>query len=158
VAEGETISNKDPEPEETEGAEVGAGAEGAGEESNRLMISLAALREGTGAEEVAGSLELDPKISARRSWVDGPDDAPLEDGVTVVSLSPMRSTIESLSVLVEPTGLRSLTGCQLARGRCMGSLPVPIIVALISGGGILSITPALISFFVNRLPNSTDLC
>ena len=116
MAEGETMSNNDPEPEEAVGADVGAGAEGAGEESNKLMISLAALREGTGADEVAGSLELDPKISARRSWVDGPDDAPLVDGVTVVSLSPMRSTIESLSVLVEPTGLRSLTGCQLVHG------------------------------------------
>jgi len=116
VAEGETMSNNDLEPEEAIGADVGAGAEGAGEESNKLMISLAALREGTGADEVAGSLELDPKISASRSWVDGPDDAPLEDGVTVVSLSPMRSTIESLSVLVEPTGLRSLTGCQLVHG------------------------------------------
>ena len=80
------------------------------------MISLAALRWGTGADVVAGSLEPDPKISARRSWVDGPDDAPFEGGVTVVSLSPIRSTIESLSVLVEPTGLRSLTECQLGYG------------------------------------------
>jgi hypothetical protein len=112
------MSNNDPEPEEAEGAAAG-GAEGAGEESNKLMISLAALRWGTGAEEIAGSLELEPKISAKRSCVEGPDEAPLEGGVTVVSLSPIRSTIESLSVLVEPTGLRSLTECQLdlARGR-----------------------------------------
>jgi hypothetical protein len=104
------MSNNDPEPEEADGAGA-EGAEGAGEESNKLMISLAALRWGTGADVEAGSLELEPKISAKRSWVDGPDDAPLEGGVTVVSLSPIRSTIESLSVLVEPTGLRSLTEC-----------------------------------------------
>jgi hypothetical protein len=110
------MSNNEPEPEEAEGAVAGAGAEGAGEESNKLIISLAALRCGTAADVAAGSLELDPKISARRSWVDGPDDAPLEGGVTVVSLSPIRSTIESLSVLVEPTGLRSLTDCQLIHG------------------------------------------
>jgi hypothetical protein len=106
--EGETISNNEPEADEVGAADGGADV-GAGEESNKLMISLAALRCGTGADVDDGSLELDPKISASRSCVDGPDVAPLDGGVTVVSLSPMRSTIESLSVLVEPTGLRSLT-------------------------------------------------
>ena len=43
MAEGETMSNNDPEPEEAGGAEA-EGADGAGEESNKLMISLAALR------------------------------------------------------------------------------------------------------------------
>ena len=37
------MSNNDPEPEEAGGAEA-VGAEGAGDESNKLMISLAALR------------------------------------------------------------------------------------------------------------------
>ena len=60
------MSNNDPEPEEADGAGA-EGAEGAGEESNKLMISLAALRWGTGADVDAGSLELEPKISARRS-------------------------------------------------------------------------------------------
>lgn len=103
------MSNSDPEAEEA-GAEAGGGeVVVAGEESNKLMISFAALRWGTGPEdEGVGSLELEPNISAKRSCVDGPAAAPLEGGVTVLS-SPMRSTIESLSVLVDPTGLRSLT-------------------------------------------------
>jgi hypothetical protein len=37
------MSNNDPEPEEADGAEA-EGEDGAGEESNKLMISLAALR------------------------------------------------------------------------------------------------------------------
>lgn len=47
-------------------------------------------------------------MSARRSCVDGPAGVPLEGGVAELS-SPIKSTIESLSVRVDPTGLRSLT-------------------------------------------------
>jgi hypothetical protein len=103
------MSNNEPEAEEV-GAEAGGGEVVlAGDESNKLIMSFAALRWGTGAEdEGVGSLELEPKISAKRSCVDGPAAAPDDGGVTVLS-SPMRSTMESLSVLVEPTGLRSLT-------------------------------------------------
>lgn len=44
MAEGETMSNSDPEAEEA-GAEAGGGeVVVAGEESNKLMISFAALR------------------------------------------------------------------------------------------------------------------
>lgn len=95
------------------GAAGGGEAVEAGAESNRLMMSAAAFRGGAGAEgevEVdAGVSELEPKISAKRSCVDGPDDEPFVAGADEVS-SPIRSMIESLSVLVEPTGLRSLTG------------------------------------------------
>lgn len=80
------------------------------------MISSAADRFVAGAEDddpVAEGVDislLDPKISARRSCVDGPVASPAEveedDGVK--SSPPIRSTT-SLSVRVEPTGFLSLT-------------------------------------------------
>jgi hypothetical protein len=113
------MSNRAPDWEATEGAaeaaEVGA------EELKRLSISALAERAeaaagvlpagGTGAE--TGSSPPVPKMSARRSWVDGPVVGtliPLDpaEGAEPES-SPIKSTIESLSVLVDPTGFRSLT-------------------------------------------------
>lgn len=106
------MSNKEPAPDAEDEAAGGGGEVAlAGNESNKLMMSVAALRCVVGCEEAdeeATSFELEPKISARRSCVEGPAEALTDVGVAVLS-SPIRSTIESLSVLVDPTGLRSLT-------------------------------------------------
>jgi hypothetical protein len=70
-------------------------------------MSCAAERAGTGALLGAESEDPVPKISARRSWVVWP---PVEGGGVGADSSPMRSTNESLSVRVDPTGFLSLTG------------------------------------------------
>ena len=124
---GVTRSNSEPEPEPEPRppfALVGGGAAaeeaGAEEVSNKLIISSAADRFGAGAAdawdeaEVAGAdmSLLEPKISARRSCVDGPVERLAEaeeDGAR--SSPPMRSTT-SLSVRVDPTGFLSLTAGQ----------------------------------------------
>lgn len=96
---------------------VAGGAEGGGEviggdvALNKLIISVVADCRGAveGAEGVA-SEPLEPKISASRSWVDGPlTAAPPLGMVGVEDSSPIRSTTVSLSVRVEPTGFLSLT-------------------------------------------------
>lgn len=110
---------------------------------------------GAGAEEVddEGAAGPEPKMSANKSCVCCADD----DGALPLTLdepvpasdemsSPSRSrTVDvSLVVFVEPTDLFSLT--------------VPMMVALISGGGILSNTPPRTSVKRSKLPYSTDRC
>ena len=116
-ADGVTRSNSEFEAP-FDGCSGGAADEEAGEASKRDMMSAAADlvgAEGAGAGAAAGASEREePKISANKSWVDGPLAAvgrPAEGGALS---SPMRSAMESLSVRVEPTGLRSLTA-SLAR-------------------------------------------
>jgi len=93
-----------------EGVTPAGGDVGGGEVLKRFMISDAAdwRAAGAGAED-DGSGSPDPKISARRSWVEGPlSETPLT-GVGADESSPIRSTTVSLSVRVEPTGFLSLT-------------------------------------------------
>lgn len=75
----------------------------------RDMISaLADLAGAAGAEGALSSVALEPKMSAKRSRVDGPlEAAALAVGATLSS--PIKSTTVSLSVLVVPTDLLSLT-------------------------------------------------
>ncbi len=129
---------------------------------NRLMISSTLdLDAGVGAD-VAGA-EVLPKMSARRSCVFWAD-AAVTIGVDVVDdSSPMRSTSESLSVRVDPTVLFSETvyACYQhvpSSSSNVFHLPVPIIVALISGAGMCSKTPPTKSLLPNRLVYSIALC
>jgi hypothetical protein len=90
----------------------GRGAAGAGVEEEAVPLELKRERISAlalpplGAEDVGAISLLEPKMSASRSCVEGPDEAPF--GTGGAASSPMRSTKEPTSVLVEPTGFRSL--------------------------------------------------
>lgn len=157
------ISNK-----ELEGCDVDVGVVAGAEEEeleNKDNISALAFLAGAADVEAVGAgviSLLDPKMSARRSCVDGPAAAPPWAAGGGAASSPIKSTNEPTSVRVDPTGFLSLAEeSQLSRPdqTLSGSSPVPpMIVALISGGGILSRTPALTSPRVNNDPNSTARC
>ena len=87
---------------------------GGDEVLKRFMISDEADERGAGVEMgCEGAESPDPKISARRSCVDGPAAGPLLDTDEADMSSPIKSTTVSLSVRVDPTGFLSLTGeCQ----------------------------------------------
>lgn len=142
----EARSKREP-PAAAAGAGVGAGDEVAGDESNSDMMSCACDLAGAGAEgEVTGVASEEPKMSASRSCVDCRDcwGAPFDGPDGADMSSPMRSTTVSLSARVVPTFRLSLT--------------VPMIVALISGGGMRSRTPILTSPMLSSVPNSTLRC
>ena len=91
--------------------EVGVKVDGA-DVSKRLMISWAADRGGAaaaGADEAGTESPPVPKMSARRSCVVCLAGAPFRPADGGAASSPMRSTSESLSVRVDPTGFLSLT-------------------------------------------------
>lgn len=62
------------------------------------------------------------------------------------------------SILLHVVRSLLLSALNAANGKAWMDVPVPMIVALISGGGILSKTPKLTSPAANKLPNSTARC
>jgi hypothetical protein len=80
------------------------------DEPKRERMSALALLLPPVADEAAGIESLlEPKMSARRSCVDGPEVEPFVAGPPGDGASsPIRSTSEPTSVLVDPTGFLSL--------------------------------------------------
>jgi hypothetical protein len=116
VVEGVTRSNSEPEAD--------GGAEEGGEDVSKSdMILLVADLGGVvaGAEDARSSPPV-PNISANRSWVDGPANAPPLDDIGVTESSPIRSITESLSVRVDPTGFLSLTTPCQCNSPCINRL------------------------------------